>query len=379
MNSGKLENGFFLYLLMATAVGCTKADFKSESRKQITSEAATLTCSTDHKYSEDDLRVGVRGEKNARIIVNGEFCPQAPARLNIVFLIDFSLSMFNEQKDRGNDQVKNGSCGRLDAAKAIIKSHKENAASLDAKVSVGVVQFASKLEGTIEPTELDAFEDELTTENFCRGISGTNYKAAFEAATAMLKDVNGSKVVYLISDGLPTEGGGGKQENAPRHRDAAQKAADEMRSAVSLLTYNTIYLLNDFEIEDDSFDPVEFLETLTGTPKRVKLVEKAEDLASEIVKLEKPPVEIDTDKVTATLTAKGAADIDVPVSLFKPHETKPETWVFATDEFDAFPGSDESSRLQISAVDVNGETYQLTLKFEPGDETKPIDDMGNTP
>lgn len=378
MNSGKLENRLALAAMLAFAVGCNKADFKSESRKLVTPEAATLACNPESKYSEEDLRVGVRGEKNARIIVNGEFCPQAPARLNIVFLIDFSLSMYNEKESRGNDPVKDKTCGRLEAAKAIINSHKENSASEDAKISVGIVQFASDLEGTIEPAELKDFDDELTTDNFCKGTSGTNYKEAFEAATAMLKDVNGNKVVYLISDGMPTEGGGGARENAPRHRDAAQKAADNMRSELKLLTYNTVYLGNIHELEEANFDPEDFLVDLTGSPDRVKLVEKAEDLAGEIVKLEKPPVEIDTDKVTATLTATGATGINIPITLFKPHDSKPETWVFATEEFDAFPGNNASSRLQISAIDVNGETYHLSLKFEPGNETKPIDETSST-
>lgn len=374
MESDHLDKRLVLAILLGLGVGCNKADFKSESRKQVTPEAATLACNPESKYSEDDLRVGVRGEKNARILVNGEFCPQAPARLNIVFLIDFSLSMYNAKENRGNDQVLNGTCGRLEAAKAIINSHKENVASEDAKISVGVVQFASNLEGTINPTEIKDFDEELTTENFCKGTNGTNYKEAFDAATAMLKDVNGSKVVYLISDGMPTEGGGGARENAPRHRDAAQKAADTMRSALKLLTYNTVYLGNIHDLEEENFDPEAFLQELTGSAERVKLVEKAEDLAAEIIKLEKPPVNIDTDKVTATLSASGAADVNVPITLFKPHASKPETWVFATEEFDAFPGSKTSSKLKISAIDVDGETYHLTLKFEPGDETKPIDE-----
>lgn len=361
-------------LLAAISGACNKADFNSDSKTKVTPEAATLACNPQSKYSEEDLRVGVRGEKNARILVNGEFCPQAPARLNIVFLIDFSLSMYNEKESRGNDQVKDNSCGRLDAARAIIDNHKQHVDTEDAKISIGVVQFASNVEGTIEPTAIEDFAEELTTDNFCRGTTGTNYKAAFEAVTEMLKDVNGNKVVYLISDGMPTEGGGGARENAPRHRDAAQDAADAMRQDLKLLTYNTVYLGNIHELEEENFDPEKFLTDLTGSAERVKLVEKAEDLAEEILKLEKPPVDIDTSAVTATLTADGADPVDVDFVLFTPHETKAETWKFSTEEFNVFPGNKSASRLQISAKDKNGETYQLTLKFEPGDETEPLDE-----
>lgn len=364
--------------LMVALSACNSADFKSESKKKVAPEAATLTCSVDSdsknaKYTEEDLRVGVRGDKNARILVNGEFCPQAPARLNIVFLIDFSLSMYNENQDRGNDPIKNGSCGRLEAARAIINSHNQHMSDEDAEISVGVVQFASELAGTIALTPLADMNDQLTTKNFCRGINGTNYKAAFEEATSMLDGVNGTKVVYLISDGMPTEGGGGARENAPRHRDAAQKAADKMRKKLSLLTYNTVYLGNIHELEEDDFEPKAFLEQLTGSAERVKLVDKAENLANEILKLEKPEVDLDTAKVTSELTADGTAPVSIPLSLFKAHATKAGTWVFATEEFAVFPGSTQSSRLRLTAKDKNGETYQMSLKFEPGNETKPLE------
>ncbi len=360
--------------LALTSLACNKASFKSDTKNKVVPEAATIACSKESKYTEEELRIGVKEDKSAKILVNGEFCPQAPARLSIVFLIDFSLSMYNEKEGRGNDPVVNGSCGRLDAARAIINSHKQNIADVDAKITASVVQFSSTLEGKIEPTPLEDFKDELTTKNFCQGTTNTNYKVAFETATEMLRDVNGTKVVYLISDGMPTEGGGGARENAPRHRDAAQEAADDMRKELKLLTYNTVYLGNIHDLEEENFDPKAFLEELTGAPERVKLVEKAENLAAEILKLEKPPVDIDTDNVTAELTADGVEPRAINVGLFKAHATKAETWTFATEEFHAFPGKKSASRLKLNAVDKNGEVYTLTMVFEPGNETKPIDE-----
>lgn len=359
--------------LALTSLACNKADFKSDTKNKVVPEAATIACSKESKYTAEELKIGVNEEKSSKILVNGEFCPQAPARLNIVFLIDFSLSMYNEKESRGNDPVIDGSCARLDAAKAIINSHKENIVDDEAKITASVVQFSSTLEGKIEPTPIDDFKDELTTKNFCKGTTGTNYKVAFETATEMLADVNGTKVVYLISDGMPTEGGGGARENAPRHRDAAQEAADEMRKELKLLTYNTVYLGNIQELEEENFDPKTFLEELTGSPDRVKLVEKAENLAAEILKLEKPPVDIDTENVTAELSADGVESRSVKVGLFKADETKAETWTFATEEFDAFPGKKSASRLKLNAIDKNGEVYTLTMIFEPGNETKPIE------
>jgi hypothetical protein len=378
MNFGYMIQTVFAVLAIST-LACNKADFKSDTKNKVVPEAATIACSTDSKYSEDELRIGVNEAKSSKILINGEFCPQAPARLNIAFLIDFSLSMYNEKENRGNDPIVDGSCGRLDAARAIINSHKENIVDEEAKISVSVVQFSSTLEGKISPTAIDDFKDKLTTENFCQGTTGTNYKVAFDTATEMLADVNGTKVLYLISDGMPTEGGGGARENAPRHREAAQEAADDMRKELKLLTYNTVFLGNFQDLEEENFDPKTFLEELTGAPERVKLVDKAENLAAEILKLEKPPVEIDTDNVTAELTADGVEPRSINVGLFKAHETKAETWTFATDEFDVFPGKKNESRLKLKAVDKNGEIYSLTMTFEPGDETKPIDDVKESP
>jgi len=359
--------------LVLSSGGCNNAEFKSDAKNKIVTEAATISCNKDNTYSEEELKIGVREERSAKIIVNGEFCPQAPARLNIVFLIDFSLSMYNKDENRGNDPVVNGSCGRLDAARAIINSHRQNIVDEDANISVGIVQFSSILEGHISPTPIEDFNGKLTTNNFCKGTTGTNYKVAFETATEMLSEINGTKVVYLISDGMPTEGGGGARENAPRHRDAAQEAAVQMRKELKLLTYNTVYLGKLHNLEEEHFDPKAFLEELTGAPERVKLVEKAEDLAAEILKLEKPPVNIDPGNVSAKLSTDGLEPRTISLGLFKPHESKPETWVFATEEFDVFPGAKNSSRLKLNAVDINGEVYTLTMTFEPGTETKPLD------
>jgi hypothetical protein len=148
MNFGYMIQTVFAVLAIST-LACNKADFKSDTKNKVVPEAATIACSTDSKYSEDELRIGVNEAKSSKILINGEFCPQAPARLNIAFLIDFSLSMYNEKENRGNDPIVDGSCGRLDAARAIINSHKENIVDEEAKISVSVVQFSSTLEGKI--------------------------------------------------------------------------------------------------------------------------------------------------------------------------------------------------------------------------------------
>lgn len=359
-----------LLVLVGCVSACNNADFGSEANKTEDIESATTKCDAERHYVEEDLAVKIKNDKSAKMVLTGEFCPQAPAQLDIVFLIDFSLSMYNKDVEpkRGNDQVVNGSCARLDAAKAIMERHKRNVADQNAAIRVGVIQFASDLVGDLPLTDLDETSDELTVENFCRGLSGTNYKVAFDAATDMLKDAPGSKVVYLISDGLPTEGGDAERGFDPKHREAALKAAEGLRKSVSDLTYNTVFLGDLAAQEEEAgFDPREFLVELTGDADRVKLVEKAEDLTKGILALEPPDVDLDLDSATATVSAEGVPDEEVGFEFFQAHEDKDLVWSFRTNVFGAFPGNALATKLTIRADDKTGAKYKLVYSIAPQD------------
>lgn len=350
-----------LHLLVGlwTVAGCNVADFGSDSNKAATPEAATTACDAERQYSNLDVKI--KNAKDANMLLTGEFCPQAPAALSIVFLVDFSLSMFNKDKARGNDQVVNGSCGRLDAVKAILERHGANIADKNSTIKVGVIQFASDLVGDGIPlTEIGQMSDKETVENFCRGIDGTNYKVALEAAAKMLKTESGRKVVYLISDGLPTEGGDAARGFDPAHRDAAITAIKALRKSIDDLTYNTVFL-GDLEVqkEEAGFDPVDFLTELTGDKERVKLVAKAEDLAEEILDIKPPTVDLDLTSAKAVVSADGVEEKDVGFEYFKVNDAKDQVWSFRTKVFGAFPGSDKTSKLTISAEDKHGARYEL--------------------
>lgn len=360
---------------IAALAGCDKANFNSGSEKAAPPEKLEIGCGTDNKYTENELSLGIKGGKEAEMFLEGEFCPQAPAELRILFTVDFSLSMYNKDAEpkRGNDQVKNGTCGRLEAAKALVQKQIENykGKELDTVIKVGVVQFASGLVGKVPFTDVKEFEKELTVENFCQGIDATNYKLAFEESQKILKDEKGAKILYFISDGLPTVGGGGEQENAPRHREAAQKAVEELRASQKNLVFNTIFLGNVHELSEPNFDPSKFLNDLTGDPERVKLVEKAEDLAKEALELEAPKVVLDPNSKRATVKADGAAEAEVPFVLFEAHASKEQVWTFRTGAFKAFPGAALASQLTIYVKDKDGEPYQVTFKIAPEKAANP--------
>ncbi len=350
-------------LLFACLVlaGCNGGDFGSDGDKAFTPESVNLKCGADGTYSQEDLRLEIKDLSNVKMVVQGQFCPQAPAELDLVFLVDFSLSMYNEEKSRGNDQVKDGSCGRLKAASAIIDRYSETLASQNAKIKVGVVQFSADKLKTISLTPIKDLKSQLTEDNFCGGVAGTNYKAAFEGASELLAGESGTKVLYLISDGLPTEGGGGERGNFPRHLEAAQTAADAMRGAVSNLTFNTVFLQGEVEPDDAAVDPKTFLDKLTGSPDRVKIATAADDLSAEILALKSPPVDLDTTKSQAVLKADGAADQIVAFAEFAADPTQDQVWRFRTEQFKAFPGSSKESTLDVTTFDKAGQKYDLSF------------------
>lgn len=345
---------------------CSNANFKTGTdNKAATPESADLKCGKDGVYSEDDLRLEIKDKSGVDLVVQGEFCPQAPAELDLVFLVDFSLSMYNEKESRGNDQVVDGTCGRLKAANAIIDKHRENTANQNAKIKVAIIQFSAEHLKTIPLTDIDHLEDARTVENFCGGVAGTNYKVAFDEAAKLLEKENGTKVLYLISDGLPTEGGGGDRGNFPRHLEAAQTAADAMRSAVANLTFNTVFLQGNSTVDDKDVDPKEFLVKLTGAADRVKIADNADDLSAEILALKAPPVDLDTTKAQAVLKADGVEDQLVEFAAFAPAAGKDQIWTFRTEEFEAFPGAKKESHLSVSAPDKTGQKYQLDFTIVP--------------
>ncbi len=344
---------------------CNKADFKSSNDKESTPESADLHCGSDGVYTDDDLNLEIKNDAKAKMVLQGEFCPQAPAELDLVFLVDFSLSMYNAAESRGNDQVVDKTCGRLKAATAIIDRHVKNVADQKAKIKVGIIQFASNLIKSIPLTDIKDLDAERTSDNFCGGVDGTNYKAAFEGATAMLKDDKATKVIYLISDGLPTEGGGGARGNFQRHLDAADLAADAMRGAVANLTFNTIFLGDPASDDLKELKPKDFLVKLTGSEERVKIAANADDLTSEILALEAPPVDLDTKSAVATLSAEGIGDTPVAFEAFAQANDKDQVWTFRTAEFKAFPGKNKASALSVSALDKTGQKYELNFNIAP--------------
>lgn len=345
--------------MVGAAVACTNADFNGKDKSEVQPTKVAAACDAKGHYPDR----GIVKTADERIYLEGDFCPSAPAELRVVFLVDFSLSMYNKDKGRGNDQVVNGSCGRLKAARAILGKHREQLKESGARILVSVIGFSSGIDVSVPLTDLDEFTAKETTDNFCVGKGNTNYKAAFEAASDLLQDDGGTKVVYFISDGLPSVGGGGESGEKPQHRIAAVKAAEALRSDVDKLTLNAVFLGNELQSSDASFDPEEFLAEITGDKDRVKFVDEPESLADEILALDDPVIDLDVATVKAEFTS-GDKTIAVAVPRFEKLADRKDVWRFYTDDIQPFAAGEEAGTFTVFASDVKGEKYQVVFTIQ---------------
>ncbi len=354
-----------LALCLALLAACSDADFKSQSNKDAKSIPVGVATACPASQGDELVLNVPGGNVKTQVFIDGEICPVAPAELTVIFVVDFSLSMYNAEKSRGNDQVVNSTCGRLDAAKAIVAQYQKSLKNSDTRVKIGIVQFASELVGSVPLTALDQFPAQATVLNFCRGVDGTNYKAGLEKTEAMLKDVAGTKVVYFVTDGLPTEGGGGERGIFPRHRDAALAAAKSLRTNVSGVIMNAVFLGDVAELEDLDIDPLEFLGEFAEKPERLKTVTKAEDLAKEILDLKPPKVELDLGSKSAVMQAADGPEEKITIITFEPKAGADQVWTFKTEPFKAFGGTELRGKMTLTVKDTKGETYQVSYAVVP--------------
>lgn len=367
--------------LLSTAllVGCNETSFKSGNKKE-PGEATPV-----QKPAQKNIRIpcengtskvttSLSGSTKTSVVIDGEFCGipanTVEGKLTAFFVLDFSGSMLR------NDPVDGGSCGRLKAAQAIV-SKLESSIEDGVELSAGLLQFDDKALPPINPEPLNSFKSHLSETKFCENTGGaTNYEAAFAATKDILKNIDGHKVIYFISDGLPTKAGtasvtditsilsGGL--NAADVHAAGTKAAAALRAEVKDLTLNAIYLgsggdPNDPLITSGPVSPEAYLEEITGDKKNVKLATNADALATEIVKFDTPEVsELDKDTVNGEIAATGFTSKSFGVSALTKDPAREGVWTFSTDSVDLFAAAGKSveNTIKITIKGSDGKTYE---------------------
>ena len=339
-----------------------------------------LTCDQGQNTVEEiDFEAPLTTQVTAK--VEGEFCPTTSNELTVVFVVDYSGSMGKHvnKEDReeraGNDPQVDGSCGRLQAAQAIVAKLNADRSAGD-QIRIATVPFAGAVlpSHRIGLTHLNDFDAHLNKDVFCQyvtqngfygydpinpgGIDGggidssTNYSAAFAATQALLDAKTGRKVVYFISDGEPTSGG------ADPVRAGAQAGAD-LRASVDNLAINGLLLGN----PDADADAYAVLEKVSGSKERVRYAADAAQLAAEILLF--PDAAIRSATGNATIEVAPNPITSLGLTSMRPDNSRDMVWVYATQPFilAGLPDRAVDNVVTVTALGQDGSTHSQTVRI----------------
>jgi uncharacterized protein YegL len=289
--------------------------------------------------------------------VKTEWCLKGKqvGRLRVMFLVDHSGSMNN------NDPLVNGSCGRLDAANALVEKIKSQMAESD-EVDVAAVTFGTQAKPAASFVPIDDFaSSHINAEVFCGALDQTNYQSALQVAIDLVRGSADSEtpvVAYLLSDGLPSLGSEQSQEDYISTEQAALSAAKSFRE-LGNVSLNAIYLQSTRPAGTTS--PESYLAELTGGPDKVKIVSNAQELAASVTKFELPAPKTDLTSATATVTGKGKPR-SVTLKSVEPDPTNPNKILVTTERFKLTEADEEeTTRYFIKLkVDIDDGTIQQT-------------------
>lgn len=336
-----------------------------------------LSC--ENATATANLVTKLQGPGSMTVSLEGEFCglPEkvATGAVTVLFAVDMSGSMSL------SDPVQNGTCGRFKAAQALLEKLAKSAqAGVDVKV--GLETFGNDASVVAAVTNLAQFQANLTPDLICRqDAGGTNYEAAFQIAQAELQAKEGQKVVYFISDGLPsvsnqTRGGvpGGAftqpGANLSQVYEAGIRAAESLRQVGGLML-NAIYLdsaaaraqSQQFNGGQPVEEPSAYLEKIAGSKDRVRLVTSAAELADQITTFENPSdLALNTSSVKGEVTAGSLGSQDVKLRSITKDPSRPGIWLFVTEAFKLYSknGTSIENRVTLSVNGADGKTYKAT-------------------
>lgn len=382
----RAQSGIFLATLsIAFTWSCGQSpSFKASGSRAGVAGANAMSVQIkcgDTKIQVDKKLLAASG---GRLQLSGELCPVSSSSVHILFVLDFSDSM--RTNDPTVDVGAGASCGRSKAVSAIIEKMTASRGK-DDKVSAGIVGFgttASEVSG-----EVDLAQFKPSAEALCRSNSGsTNYRAAFElAAQKLASSTKTAKIMYFISDGLPTAGGAmtipviinpfdpyatinamnqAAAMNQDVHFRAGVDAATSLRSQFPAMVFNAMLLQS--AAVSLPYDPAVYLSQLTNDASRVRIVSQASQLAESAVQLLTVPVSLDAGNVDASVSNdSGTRETLTMRQLLQSQDTKSK-WIFGTSDFKAekIAGSDFSKPIHFAmeASETGGRKHALKVDIE---------------
>ncbi len=264
------------------------------------------------------------GKRGTKIRVAGEFCPSLEIKgdLTIVFVLDHSGSMEGNPFEGPNDPTSGGTCGRLKSAQSLVKRY---ASMTSTNIKAGVVGFSNSAHVQLPIAPLSNLQNNLTSNVFCGSDSPTattNYAAAFATTAAQLQNVQGTKLIYFISDGSPTTGGTDPHQ-------AGLSAANAMRAIPNL----TLYALFVGYKSGGANNPQGYMNQITGNPALVRITANADELARAAAALAQPTITINRDDTKATLdNPQGSTAVAIDRFVLRADKANTYSWMTAPIE-----------------------------------------------
>ena len=264
------------------------------------------------------------GKKGTKIRVAGEFCPSLEIKgdLTIVFVLDHSGSMEGNPFEGPNDPTSGGTCGRLKAAQSLVQRY---ASMTSTNIKAGVVGFSSSARVQLPIAPLSSLQNNLTSSVFCGSdapVATTNYAAAFATTAAQLQNVQGTKLIYFISDGSPTTGGTDPHQ-------AGLSAATALRAVPEL----TLYALFVGYKSGSANNPQGYMNQITGNPALVRITANADELAKAAAALAQPTITINKDDTKATLdNPQGSKAVGIDRFVLRADKANTYSWMTAPIE-----------------------------------------------
>jgi Mg-chelatase subunit ChlD len=178
---------------------CTGA-ITSDEVKEAIEKSSDLVGSGSH-------RVAANPADRIKLTINRQHCTVAETKRDIVFIVDTSGSM------KDNDPKTGTTCGRFDAIQSIVRSFEK-----PENIRIGGVTFSDSAtsSGVMMDTTMFLNSSIAASTSLCRNSGGTNYQSGLKLAIDLLSDAREGSVreVYFISDGEPNTGQEGAAEGA---------------------------------------------------------------------------------------------------------------------------------------------------------------------
>jgi hypothetical protein len=368
---------------------CNNAGFSGNSGKKNQRQVTNQPLASEEKEMKvqcaDEQNTAIRKLSSSgemAIKFEGEFCSQGtqtdPTQSVILFVVDGSGSMAL------NDPQKGGSCGRLQAIQAIMDRFK--GVNSD-RVSMAFQIFGDLSETVSKPVPFNQAFDFVKPGIICRDdLKGTNYQSALFEARKSLEGQTGRKIVYFITDGLPSVSGTSVRDlrvpNIPatfsqNQIDAAlgpiyQQGLDagiRLRET-SEVNFYALFLqprnLGPQATTPIAEQPEDYLKKIVGDPSRFRLASSAQELAEKITELEDEGyLKLQASTASAVLEADGFKPKNLRVKSVIPTDN-PRIWRFVLDNFELFskPDSPTINTLTIKIENDKGNKIETVVKIE---------------